>query len=248
MPLSTYQFKGIVIIIILFAAGVGTTALMDAAGTDLDLAGLFYREGAPHEGWAFSRHFPWGLLYDYGEWPAIILAIGCLVLLVIVRLGKAPRRYARPCLVVILTVIVGPGLIVNGLLKSTCGRPRPVDVREFDGRWDYRRPWERGVPVMGKSFPCGHGSMAYSIASASAFYPYHPAVAVGALVGGIAFGTITGVARMAQGGHFATDVLWSGIIVFILIAVFYYLVFRIPDRAEPGNESKEISPRRHREH
>ncbi len=229
MPLSSHQYKGIVIVILLFAVGVGASALMDAAGTDLEMSGQFYREGAPYEGWAFSRDLPWGPLYDYGEWPAIILAIGCLGLLVAARLGKAPRRYARPCLVVILTVIVGPGLIVNGVLKSSWGRPRPVDVRQFDGRWDYRAPWEPGVPVMGKSFTCGHCSMAYSMASAAAFYPYHPAVAVGALVGGIAFGTITGVARMAQGGHFATDVLWSGIIVFILIAVFYYLVFRIPD-------------------
>ena len=85
---------------------------------------------------------------------------------------------------------------------------------------------------MGKSFPSGHGSMAYSVASAAAFYPYHPVVAVGALVGGIAFGTLTGAARMAQGGHFATDVLWSGIIVFVVIATLYYLVFRIPDRED----------------
>jgi len=232
MPVSSHQYKGTVIIIILFVVGVGATALMDATSTDLHLAGLFYREGAPHEGWAFSRDFPWGLLYDYGEWPAIILAIGCLALFVAVRLGKAPRKYARPCLVVILTVVLGPGLIVNGLLKSTWGRPRPVDVKEFDGRWDYRTPWQRGVPVMGKSFTCGHCSMAYSVASMCAFYPYHPAVAVGALVGSIAFGTIAGVARMAQGGHFATDVLWSGIIVFVIIAALYYLVFRIPDWKE----------------
>ena len=88
MPLSFHERKGIVIIIILFSAGVAANALMDAANMDLDLAGLFYRAGAAHEGWVFSRDFPWGLLYDYGEWPAIIPAIGCLGLLA----GSASRQ------------------------------------------------------------------------------------------------------------------------------------------------------------
>ena len=114
-----------------------------------------------------------------------------------------------------------------------------MDVREFDGRWDFRTPCEGGVPVMGKSFTCGHCAMAYSTASVCAFFPYHPALAVGALVGGVVFGTVTGVARMAQGGHFATDVLWSGIVVFIVIAVLYYLVFKIADRADSYVPSKK---------
>jgi membrane-associated PAP2 superfamily phosphatase len=74
--------------------------------------------------------------------------------------------------------------------------------------------------------------MAYSVASGFAFYPYLPRLAIGALLLGTAFGTLTGVARIAQGGHFVTDVLWSGITVFIVIAVLYYFVFRIPERSD----------------
>ena len=72
--------------------------------------------------------------------------------------------------------------------------------------------------------------MAYAVASTAAFYPLHPILSLAGLVIGISFGTVTGVARMAQGGHFATDVLWSAIIVLVIVAALYYFVFRIPER------------------
>jgi membrane-associated PAP2 superfamily phosphatase len=71
--------------------------------------------------------------------------------------------------------------------------------------------------------------MAFSISSAAAFYPYHPVLSIIALATGIAYGIVMGIARMAQGGHFPTDVLWSGIIVLSIVAALYYLVFRIPE-------------------
>ena len=225
------RVKGITLIVLLFVVGIAATALLEAYGTDLHLAGMLFRQGGDHGGWVFGRDVPWGFLYDYGEIPGILVAVACLALMVAALRGKARRDYVRPCLVVILTVIIGPGIIVNGVLKGCWGRPRPADVTLFEGAQEYRRVAEPGGPGSGKSFTCGHCSMAYSVASLSAFYPYHPVLAVAALLGGIAFGTLTGVARMTQGGHFLTDVLWSGIIVFMVFAALYYLVLRVPEQA-----------------
>ena len=49
------------------------------------------------------------------------------------------------------------------------------------------------------------------------------------LVGVMAYGMLSGVARVMQGGHFPTDVLWSGILILMIVATLYFLVLRIPE-------------------
>ncbi len=231
-----------VIISALFALGIAGTVLLDVTGKDFAWTGAFYDWGSPHEGWMSARWTPWALLYDYGELPGIVLAVVGLTGCVAARLGKVPQQYAKPCLVVVLTVILGPGLLVNGILKNNWGRPRPQDVAAFGGQAAYRTVSEPGGPGMGKSFPCGHCSMGFSFASGAAFFPYHPVIGVGSLVAGIAFGTLLGFARIAQGGHFPTDVLWSGVLVLMLIAGLYYFVFRIPEVSEEREQSAGHRP------
>jgi lipid A 4'-phosphatase len=131
---------------------------------------------------------------------------------------------------------------VNGLLKNYWGRPRPVEVSALGGDWEYRTVWEPGVPGRGKSFTCGHCSMAFAVGSAAAFAPYFPVAAGAALVASVGYGMVMGVARMAQGGHFPTDVLWSGILVFMIAAALYYLVFRIPESADESAHRIELAP------
>jgi lipid A 4'-phosphatase len=74
--------------------------------------------------------------------------------------------------------------------------------------------------------------MGFSLASGAAFYPFHPVLSVCALAGGIAYGTLLGATRIIQGGHFPTDVLWAGILMLMLIATLYYLVFRVPEQTD----------------
>lgn len=223
--------KCAIFMLLLAGIGVAATLMMETAGWDLELAGMFYTEGGAKGGWTHARDVPWGLLYDYGEFPGIIFGVMCFALCLASWTGKAPRKYVRPCLVVILTLILGPGLAVNGLLKNYWGRPRPEDVLGRDGRLAYKQVCERGFPGIGKSFTCGHCAVAFSLSSGVAFYPWHPVAASLALVGGCAYGLLMGAARIAQGGHFPTDVLWSGLIVLAFINCLYYLVFRIPEKS-----------------
>lgn len=229
---SSYRVRGMVTITLLFATGIGLTALFDHMGWDLGWTGHFYVPGGPYGGWPHGHEQPWWFLYEYGEIPALGLAVGALILWCLTRAGRIRQACAKPCLVIILTVVLGPGVIVNGILKTYWGRPRPVDVSTFGGTMEYRKVGEPRFGKEGKSFPCGHCSMAFAIASASAFYPLHPVLSVVALVGGISYGVVMGVARMAQGGHFPTDVMWSGILVLIIVCALYFLVFRIPESRE----------------
>ncbi|MBI4965071.1 MAG: phosphatase PAP2 family protein [Desulfomonile tiedjei] len=239
MPPQRSALRGIFIIAAMFGFGLVGTAVIDAMGWDLAWTARYYVPGGANDGWAYAREFPWNALYDYGEYPGVALLVGAMVLYIGALIGRAPRQYAKPCLVVILTIALGPGLLVNGILKEYWGRPRPAEITAFGGNKEFRQVWKPGGPGEGKSFTCGHCAMAISLSSVAAFYPLHPAVSVCALVGGIIYGIVMGIARMIQGGHFPTDVLWSGVLVLSLIALLYYVVLRVPE-TEAG--SRKPSP------
>jgi lipid A 4'-phosphatase len=221
------RVRGVLIIfsILLFSLAI-TPALSDL---DLFLAGKFFTVGDANSGWIVGREAPWRQLYQYGELPPVIFALCALAGYAASRFGKISEKYAKPCMVVILTAVIGPGILVNCVLKEYWGRPRPADIVAFDGKSNYREAWQPGGPGSGKSFTCGHCAMAFSMTSGAAFYPLHPALAVGSVVVGVSYGVIMSVARIAQGGHFATDTLWSGAIVFTVLAALYYLVLRVPE-------------------
>jgi lipid A 4'-phosphatase len=223
------RLQGLVVIAVLVAFGIGATALTDLCGCDMACCDRFFVPGGSRGGWPLGAEQPWRFLYDYGEIPGIVMLIFGLAGYGATRAGKIKGRYARPFLVVVLTVALGPGLLVNGILKNCWGRPRPADVVKFGGEQPYRKVWPPGMPGSGKSFPCGHCSMAFALVSGAAFFPIHPALAGLSLGSGIAYGIVMGEARIAQGGHFATDVLWSGVIVLVIAAALYYLVLRIPE-------------------
>jgi lipid A 4'-phosphatase len=229
---KTPRARGIVIIFALFLIGAVGTLVLDSINADLNWTSLFYSAGGDRGGWIYGRDFPWGFLYKYGEFIGLAVAVASAVFLAGSIRGKISRIYAKPCLIVILTVVLGPGLLVNGILKNYWGRPRPVEISQFGGDWEYRKVWEPGTPAKGRSFPCGHCSMAVSLASGVALFHIHPVIASGALFFGVVSGIVMGIARISQGGHFPTDVLWSEVLILVLVAALYYLVFRIPEQTE----------------
>ncbi|HMK35128.1 MAG TPA: phosphatase PAP2 family protein [Desulfomonilaceae bacterium] len=222
------RFRGLTIISGIFIISVAATIVLDPF--DLAWTGRFFTEGGQNAGWILGRQFPWAELYRYGEIPPLLFALCALLVLVASKAGKVNPAYARPCLVVILTVAIGPGVLVNGFLKEYWGRPRPADIQAFGGNSEYRKVWQPGGPGSGKSFTCGHCAMAFSVVSGAAFYRLHPGFAAGCAAIGLSYGLIMSIGRMAQGGHFPTDALWSASIVLMVLAWLYYLVLRIPDQ------------------
>ena len=226
MPPQRSIQRGAIIALIVLLFGVAATATIDAMGWDLAWTARFYQPGGPNNGWVHARDFPLNVLYDYGEIPGLALLAMSSALYVVVLIGRAPRRYARPCMVLVLTIALGPGLLVNGILKDYWGRPRPAEISNFGGNKEFRPVWKPGGPGEGRSFTCGHCAIAFSLASGVSFYPVHPALSLVALTVGIGYGIVMGIARIAQGGHFPTDVLWSGILVLMLISLLYYALVK----------------------
>jgi len=205
----------LVIVGLLLLVLVGTVTDFDRA-----LSACFYDPSVPH-GWFLHDASPWIELYRYGEYPAIGMAIGAFLAL----LGSVMRRvwvdYRRGCLVVVLALALGPGLLVNGLFKPLWGRPRPRHIVQFNGSQAYHPWWQPAGLGAGKSFPSGHASMGYILAVATSLLPGRRRVwwRRGIFIGALVYGTLLGVTRIVQGGHFASDVAWAGILMYGTILV-----------------------------
>jgi lipid A 4'-phosphatase len=228
MTESQSRRKGILIIMALVLSGLAITSIIYFMNLDLRLSAALHEAPLGEAGWLIGKQSPWAEFYRYGEYPAVIMAIAAFVFYVLLRANKFSVQYSKPCLVIVLTVILGPGLLVNGILKSCWGRPRPVDTIEFGGTASYRSIFNPAGPGGGKSFVCGHCANAFAIASGGSFFPYFPRLA-GLFTGfGLSLGIIGSFARIAQGGHYLSDTVWAGIIVLAIIAWLYFCVFKIP--------------------
>jgi membrane-associated PAP2 superfamily phosphatase len=109
------------------------------------------------------------------------------------------------------------------------GRPRPIDIVDFNGSRPYHQVYQPAGPDMGKSFPSGHAAIGfYTIAPFFVLRRRKPRAALGLLLAGGGYGALMSVGRMLQGGHFLSDVLWSGYLVHMTGMLLYYLLH--PDR------------------
>jgi len=204
-------------LVILLAA----TAFIAITGADLKASAFFYRT----TGWPIGNLPPWHQLYRFGFYPAYLLGIGALVLFVAGFFRHPLARYRKGAAFMVLLLALGPGLMVNSVLKDHWGRPRPREITLFGGTKTFHQPWERGGTDNGKSFPSGHGSSAFYLAM-----PYFvlrrrkPRLALWVFSGGMIYGALMGVARIAQGGHFVSDILWAWGVVHLCAAALYYLL------------------------
>jgi membrane-associated PAP2 superfamily phosphatase len=212
---------------------------------DLTLSALCY-DAQRTPAWFLKDALPWAWLYAYGEFPAYGMAIGALLML----LGSWPytpwRPYRRHCLLLILAVALGPGLVVNGLLKPLWGRPRPRHIEQFAGLKPYQPWWQPGGPGAGESFPSGHAAMGYILVAGAVLVPggrwvwCRPVI----LGGGLVYGTLMGVARVVQGGHFASDVAWSGFLMCLTVMGLQAALGVYPPllEREPGGHATPRAP------
>lgn len=224
--------KGILADVVLpLLAAVAATAVLGLAGADLAVQALFYEPG---RGWFMGDREPWAFLYHFGNVPAFALAAAGGAVFVLGFFIEQFRRDRTAALFVVALLALGPGLVVNTVFKDNWGRPRPADIVQFGGLETYRPVWSPGEPRQGRSFPSGHAAVGFFVMA-----PYFilrrraPGWARKALTAGIVYGMLMGLARMIQGGHFLTDVIWSGVLVYLSGIVLYYL-FRL-DRGGAGS-------------
>jgi lipid A 4'-phosphatase len=192
---------------------------------DLDLSGLFFDPSADGF-WARLDPVINGLrdasrvVVTLLAAPAGLALVGKLVL---------PRRRmlipGRAALLMIATLGLGPGLVTDVILKNHWGRPRPIDVTQFGGDEHFVPWWDpRGDCPGNCSFVAGEPSGAFWTLAPAMLVP--PAWRGLATAAALALGAGIGLARMAAGGHFFTDVVFSGFFTFLIIWLLHGLMFR----------------------
>lgn len=197
------------------AALAAATAVFWTTRLDLAAADLFR---TPCCSWPLAEQQPWRFLYRYGVLSGILLAAAALVALTLSYwLPRRLYRLRRGALFLVLVAAVGPGLVVNVAFKDHYGRPRPREVQELGGQERFLPVWVKGEDTQAKSFPCGHCSMGFYLST-----PYlvlrrrRRGLAMAFLGAGLGVGALLGVARMMAGGHFLSDVVWSGGMVWLV--------------------------------
>lgn len=201
----------------------GLTFLLVPA-VDLGVSSLFYR--AP-EGFPLHRNGLLRVVHQAIEWLAWLLPAALLGLLAVAVLRPAGRfgGWRRPLVYLLLVLLLGPGLLVNGLLKEHVERARPSQVTEFGGTRQFTPPFLRTQECeQNCAFVSGHAAMGFSLLGAAFLAP--PATRRRWLAAGLACGGLVGLMRIAQGGHWLSDVVFAGFFVYLVAALAHRLVFR----------------------
>ena len=185
------------------------------------------------DGWKWARSEPWDTLYHIGPIPGFVLGgLGIALIIHSVR-RRLDARACRVGIFLLLTLAVGPGMIINSVLKPYWGRPRPREITDFGGEHRFILIGDFGPCAGNCSFPCGHASMG--------FYLLIPGFLFGSerrrwadawfWTGGLA-GLAIGFARIIQGGHYPSDVFASWAIVYAC-GFYFAALMKVGDAGTP---------------
>lgn len=193
---------------------------------DLDVAGLAY---VPAQGFPLAHlslfSFVMVALPDFAIGAAVLAAI--LGIVAVFRRKVVGGITPRIGLFLATSLALGPGLVVNTLLKDHWGRARPHQIVEFGGSAHFSPAVLLSDQCARNcSFPSGHAALGFwLVAFAMVMPPPWRRIAVPIAFG---VGVLVGFMRIAQGAHFLSDVVASAIIV---IGINVLLKKMILDRA-----------------
>lgn len=196
---------------------------------DMDLASYFYTPVVGGKG-EFVDHGFYNFMYFYGVIPGEAAGLLAFIMFVLTYFLPKWKKWRPAALVLLLTMVLGAGFIVHTLLKDQWGRPRPKQVEQFGGIQSFRPYYKPNFfhqPEPSKSFPCGHCTMGfYFFAFALVFKRLgKTAWFYCALAFALLLGAALGITRMAQGGHFFSDVLMTALIMWLVAYTCDWLVF-----------------------
>ena len=210
---------------------VAATVLLSAffllfPGVDIAVSRLFYSPGVG---------FPLAddpLLKDFRALNRILMRLigycsgGAILAWILIRSLRS-RFDVRAPIFVLSTLVLGPLLIVNVLLKGYWGRGRPVQTDVFGGDYPFSNVWEIVDHCQADcSFTSGEAA-----SSAWLFALVFVAPAAWRWAMGIGIGLFAVAAsfnRILFGGHYLSDVLLSWTLVFIVLLLLRWAIYKNP--------------------
>jgi lipid A 4'-phosphatase len=183
---------------------------------DLYVSGIFFDDSfrLARQWWTKLMHASMGYL----------LCLSMAAVFGLYLFNKARKRNVcgvdgKRVVFLLLVLILGGGLIVNGLLKDNLGRARPRDIVEFGGSKLYTPPF-----VLSRE--CDRNCSFSSGEAAGGFFALALAMALSrrrrVFVSAIGFGAFVSFCRVASGAHFFSDTVVSFFVMLIVADVLYY--------------------------
>lgn len=221
--------KAAIALALLTIAALGVFAVFP--WIDLTVSGWFHRAG---EGFWLARN-PWIEAVRNGIWDLSIAVFAFSILALGFAVARRPLLGvdAREAGFIFLLYLLGPILLVNGVLKTYWGRARPVDVAEFGGAATFTPPWlPADQCVANCSFVSGEGSaatallLAFVVLAPDAWRLFpRRAFALYALAGLVL--PATGLAlRIMTGRHFLSDTIFAVLLVLALALGLHRLLLK----------------------
>ncbi len=171
----------------------------------------------------FYGEISWWCNFIYFLVPCFttLLIVVPVIVLFLKRNTTDIKKAKRLFVVVLMSLLIGPGLVINVGLKNHWGRPRPYQVL---------RDHQIFVPVWRPNLHKPENNSFCSGHAAIGFFLGVPLLAVGrrkaGLVVGCCGGAIIGLVRILQGGHYLSDIVFAGIFVWLISE----LVMKIVDK------------------
>ena len=212
-------------------AGSVALALIPTIWTGMDLAaaGLFIGDSLRLR----SVEWFWVELINLYV-PAVFRTIVLMALAawVFATFSRHAKHWRLPLAFIVLAGTLGPGVLVNSGFKDNWQRARPYQVQEFGGTQQFTRATVMTDQCNNNcSFVSGHVSCGFFLASL--MLVFRKRKTAWALSGMLA-GWIIGFARMSDGAHWFSDVLWASPITLLcswLVWKFLLWSYKVPRTA-----------------
>lgn len=184
---------------------------------DLKTSALFYHHGVFFKpSWMLIARY----ILDWVVWGLVMI-----LLLLLVGGWLFKRKFMRAALFLVLCFALGPGLLVNVVLKNNWGRPRPSSTVQFGGKLTYQKPWViSNQCATNCSFVAGDPSTAFTFFALVLLIRkrfWRNLVFSLCALNWIFFSMM----RLAAGGHFLSDILIGAALVWIVILLCYRWIY-----------------------
>ena len=152
-----------------------------------------------------------------------IWILGIFLALIFILITLKKRRFfglsRRQIVFVYLCFLIGPGLIVNVVLKEHWGRARPSHIHELGGEKTFSAVFTPSTTCSTNcSFSSGESALGFGFTS---FGLLRPRPDKRFLFLGLSLGLLMSLIRLMAGGHFMSDVAFSAAITLLFIMVLH---------------------------
>lgn len=212
---------------------------------DLAVSRLFYKQG---EGFIYSHALFSRAIYDSVRYVTIIIVLSGLLVLLYDMLKKPcpnfSKKFLQPIIKKIpftkrqiyflfLILIITPGIVVHWIIKPEWERARPRQIVEFGGDKQFTSFYHLNAGQDGKSFASGHSATAFSLVALAYMFSARGRRKV--FIATLSYAIIVGFCRIWQGGHFLSDITFSGILT--LWTIYLMKIFYLERNSEIKNDA-----------